>query len=860
MAMDRLAVLGIVVDPQKAISGAKKASNAIKKVGVSARKSKRDISVLQNALPAMARMAVASARKASRAIKGVGRSALNLKDKIFSLQGALIALGGGLVAKSFISTASSMENLKIQLKTVTGSVADADEAFARLTDFTTRTPYEINEVVTAFTKLKAFGLDPSEKAMTSFGNTAAAMGKELDQMIEAVADAATGEFERLREFGIKAKQQGDEVSLTFQGVTKTIKKDSEAIQGYLMDIGNNQFGGAMSDQMETMSGAVSNLRGDWTLFQDELMNSGPFQLVKGLLNALSESLFGDKKSVASNAKAAGNAITSFVVNSMLGVAGFIDSISGGIKFVARELSGMWGMYRQLPAFVQSVGIVGAFIGGPKIKIIMMGVILALTKIKALLSSDQSLDSLVKQAEALRSVLKTWEGDKETAFKIDPKAVAQSKAQLMMLDAMIARVKANAGELGTGNVAVQAAKESIIEDKEEKISLGGLDIPDNGSYKAALQKTLKDIEDANQQSIRDAAFTSAVKAEEAILKAEEEAAAKVKAAGGGMGEISALHRNSQAEMAHITSVFEERNADLHDAAMARKTKSFGEISAMHQKSQEEMLRTSTVFEERNAELHAAAMARKTTSFNVFKDHFNSGWQEMEQASTPVLEQMADKLVSIFGPNGTFSKGIGDATANMIVFGKSGSDSMKALGQAIMQQVISALVSMGVQTALNFAKEKIFATSSTALGVAQAAVTATAWAPAAAAVSLATFGGNAVGANIGMSSSFALAKGLSSFEGGGFTGSGSRSGGVDGKGGFHAILHPNETVIDHTKSKNKSGNGKSSTVVVQQGNTANVTFTINAVDTAGATRVINEQRGTIISVINQALNERGRPALV
>lgn len=37
----------------------------------------------------------------------------------------------------------------------------------------------------------------------------------------------------------------------------------------------------------------------------------------------------------------------------------------------------------------------------------------------------------------------------------------------------------------------------------------------------------------------------------------------------------------------------------------------------------------------------------------------------------------------------------------------------------------------------------------------------------------------------------------FEGGGYTGSGPRSGGIDGKGGFMAMLHPNETVIDHTK---------------------------------------------------------------
>lgn len=39
----------------------------------------------------------------------------------------------------------------------------------------------------------------------------------------------------------------------------------------------------------------------------------------------------------------------------------------------------------------------------------------------------------------------------------------------------------------------------------------------------------------------------------------------------------------------------------------------------------------------------------------------------------------------------------------------------------------------------------------------------------------------------------------FEGGGYTGYGARSGGMDGKGGFMAMLHPNETVIDHTKGQ-------------------------------------------------------------
>jgi len=37
----------------------------------------------------------------------------------------------------------------------------------------------------------------------------------------------------------------------------------------------------------------------------------------------------------------------------------------------------------------------------------------------------------------------------------------------------------------------------------------------------------------------------------------------------------------------------------------------------------------------------------------------------------------------------------------------------------------------------------------------------------------------------------------FAGGGYTGNGPRAGGLDGKGGFMAMLHPRETVTDHTK---------------------------------------------------------------
>jgi hypothetical protein len=62
---------------------------------------------------------------------------------------------------------------------------------------------------------------------------------------------------------------------------------------------------------------------------------------------------------------------------------------------------------------------------------------------------------------------------------------------------------------------------------------------------------------------------------------------------------------------------------------------------------------------------------------------------------------------------------------------------------------------------------------------------------------------------------------SFDGGGYTGNGSRTGGLDGKGGFWAMMHPQETVIDHTKS---SGKG------VSFGGSGNVTVNVSLQETS------------------------------
>ncbi len=61
------------------------------------------------------------------------------------------------------------------------------------------------------------------------------------------------------------------------------------------------------------------------------------------------------------------------------------------------------------------------------------------------------------------------------------------------------------------------------------------------------------------------------------------------------------------------------------------------------------------------------------------------------------------------------------------------------------------------------------------------------------------------------------GFPSFAGGGNTGNGSRSGGLDGKGGFMALMHPQETVIDHTRGQSAGGGSQVIELRITEGST-------------------------------------------
>lgn len=214
------------------------------------------------------------------------------------LAGAFLGFKGvsGTLGALFESN-RSFEQLSASLKTVTGSVEGAQAAFALIEKFAVDTPYQLNEIVEAFIRLKALGLDPSEEALTSYGNTASAFSKNILDFVEAVADATVGEFERLKSFGIKANTLTDEVKFTFAGVTTTVKKNAADIEKYLRSLGDIKFAGAMSEQMKTMNGVISNIEDNFDKIYREIGINGLNEALKGFLTQFNE-LVGQSETAA----------------------------------------------------------------------------------------------------------------------------------------------------------------------------------------------------------------------------------------------------------------------------------------------------------------------------------------------------------------------------------------------------------------------------------------------------------------------------------------------------------------------------------------------------------------------------------
>lgn len=670
-----------------------------------------------------------SALTGSTALTGLGTSAR-------SVIGILGTFGVGFsvaqIASGIAEVNAQFQDMQSALKVATGSVAAADVAFANLRVFAKETPFQLSEVTTAFIRLKNLGLDPSIEAIRAYGDLASSFnGKSVMDFIEAVADAATGEFERLKEFGIKASSQGDQVAFTFRGVTTEIGKNAAEIEKYLQDLARTNFGGAMAEKMQNLSGRFSNLKDAIDNLYVTIGEGGGINVMAGALNLATDAVNGltENLSTVADVLALIGAVASGRLLAPL-ITGFGEAVVAARLAAAENLryqatlAGMAGASRAAAVGMTAFGAATrlasgalALLGGP-----VGAAVTVLTGAIYLLSTTQSeaekaADEHKAAIERLNTVLesgnsltsKAAENARAEAKERLAAAIAtgeQAKAELKLVQARLSKPNQN-GILG-GPVGTQAREivlESQINEADKQIAdlkdvlakLNGEKPVDgagdssgtgggSGGSKDQADKIAKVIEKLKFQQDQ----LTRTSREQAIFNALQEAGVKASdAAAGKIRDVAGAYYDAQQAIAELND-----KAKAEDDARAKIDES---IAALAQENR--LLQVQGVEREKlRAILEAEAVAREggIELSQKQRDQIGKQVEDLER-----LRKAEDATAEAARDARQFSRDFGSVISrsfeDAVVSGEKFSDVLKALDQDIARIILRMAVTKPLENA-------------------------------------------------------------------------------------------------------------------------------------------------------------------
>ena len=204
---------------------------------------------------------------------------------------AATAIGAGFAVKGVLDATLKMENFRTTLTAYLGSQQAANSEIERLTELANKLPQDLDNITEGFIVLQRNGIDTTSASLEAFSKVAAGNSKDFTQLAEAVADALTGEFERLKEFGVKVSKENDQFAIRFaDGSEKVVNSAQEVVEAVRAQ---GEEGGKFAEVVAgPLNQAFSNLNG--VLFEV----SSAFG--EGFAPAIAEAATGAKEMIKQN--------------------------------------------------------------------------------------------------------------------------------------------------------------------------------------------------------------------------------------------------------------------------------------------------------------------------------------------------------------------------------------------------------------------------------------------------------------------------------------------------------------------------------------------------------------------------------
>ena len=306
----------------------------------------------------------------SRAMSGMGAIAMGR------------SLSGGIVnfIKDLATAGFEIEKTQLSLENLFGSAEMGKGVMQDLMQLATKMPGSVLDLLPAYRQLVLLGLSPSKDEMYALGEISTLTGKKITDTAMAIQMAGGGTYKRLRSMGIEVKKNGDQLTMTYLGVSKTIGTSKKAIYDYMVELGKMPgVQGAMAKQMDTLAGQTQNTADQFAILKYELyilLEKAFLPLVKWISKVVQKMA----EWVAENPKLAQALLVITIVVGLL-IAGLLLTL-GVIILVSMAMSAWTAVTTALTA--ATVGLTAALI--PLLwEIILIGLaILAVIAILALL--------------------------------------------------------------------------------------------------------------------------------------------------------------------------------------------------------------------------------------------------------------------------------------------------------------------------------------------------------------------------------------------------------------------------------------------------------------------------------------------
>ena len=275
-------------------------------------------------------------------LKQTNKEANNLTTSFLSVKGAILGFATGATLTGVVNQTRKFQDLQTTLSRVAGSTENGTQVLNFLIDSTKRSTFTVQDLANSFITLSTAGINPTERLLKIFTDTASASTDQLDTLNDLTRLFAKGVqgglglqgLNQLVAKGIPAfKILENELGLSKDGIEKfanTTRGANKILEALLNGL-EKSFAGATQERANNLSTALSRIGKESDLVLLKIGEQGLTKSISDLAEAFSSLTTEGDALLEFLGK-----LTSATVDSGTGFVKFAKDVANALKFTVKQ--------------------------------------------------------------------------------------------------------------------------------------------------------------------------------------------------------------------------------------------------------------------------------------------------------------------------------------------------------------------------------------------------------------------------------------------------------------------------------------------------------------------------------------------